>query len=199
MKQLLFSLLVILSTQLAYSQIGINTPAPDDNAVLDLKATNKGLLIPRLTTAQREAMSNGGGFAQGMMVYDTDLDILFVGYGNGATGNTKWYAMNAWKTEYKTNNNADTAHMTTMTAPSIKHGRVGIGTASPSEKLEVSGKVKATEFIGIGAVPVGTIVMWSGKIAPDGWALCDGRTVNNIKTPDLQGRFIAGVDSTNTN
>ncbi|MDB9725117.1 hypothetical protein OAA90_01915 [Salibacteraceae bacterium] len=79
MKQLLFSLLVILSTQLAYSQIGINTPAPDDNAVLDLKATNKGLLIPRLTTAQREAMSNGGGFAQGMMVYDTDLDILFVG------------------------------------------------------------------------------------------------------------------------
>ncbi len=32
-----------------------------------------------------------------------------------------------------------------------------------------------------------------------GWALCDGRTVNNIKTPDLQGRFIAGVDSTNTN
>ncbi|MDB9725116.1 phage tail protein [Salibacteraceae bacterium] len=107
--------------------------------------------------------------------------------------------MNAWKTEYKTNNNADTAHMKTMTAPSIKHGRVGIGTASPSEKLEVSGKVKATEFIGNGAVSVGTIVMWSGKIAPDGWALCDGRTVNNIKTPDLQGRFIAGVDSTNTN
>ena len=96
------------------AQIGINNSNPDSKSVLDMKATDKGLLIPRLTSIQREAMSSLT-FVQGMMVYDTDLDILFVGYGVGASGNTKWYAMNPWKTEYRTDNNASTAHMTTMT------------------------------------------------------------------------------------
>ena len=185
---------VLFSFGLSQAQVGINNPSPDDNSILDLKATDKGLLIPRLSTTHREAMSNGTGFSQGMMVYDTTLNILFVGYGIGASANTKWYAMNPWKTEHRTSNNADTAHMTAMTATGVKHGNVGIGTASPTEKLQVNGKVKATEFIGRGAVPIGTIVMWSGAIAPTGWALCNGSTVNGYKTPDLKGKFVAGYD-----
>jgi len=41
------------------------------------------------------------------------------------------------------------------------------------------------------AVPVGTIVMWSGTLSsiPYGWALCDG----NQGTPDLRSRFIMSV------
>ncbi|WP_130734450.1 hypothetical protein [Flavobacterium sp. J27] len=39
-------------------------------------------------------------------------------------------------------------------------------------------------------LPKGLISMWSGKVAPDGWAICDG--TNN--TPDLSGRFIVGFD-----
>jgi hypothetical protein len=120
------------------AQIGINNSNPDSKSVLDMKATDKGLLIPRLTSIQREAMSSLT-FVQGMMVYDTDLDILFVGYGVGASGNEKWYAMNPWKTEYRTDANADTAHMTTMTSGIIKHGNVGIGTLTPTKKLTISG------------------------------------------------------------
>ena len=78
-----------------------------------------------MTTLQREGMSSVK-FSQGMMVYDITLDILFVGYGNGALS-TKWYAMNPWKTEYRNGNNASKANMTTMTVnPSSLVGNSGV-------------------------------------------------------------------------
>ena len=192
----IFFLLIFL--QGSYAQIGVNNSNPDDNSVLDLKATNKGLLIPRLSTTQREAMSTGTGFSQGMMVYDITLDILFVGYGNGASANTKWYAMNSWKTEYSSYNNADTAHMTAMTTTGVKHGNVGIGVSVPTKKLEVDGWVKSTGFIGYGATPIGGIIMWSGSTVPDGWTLCNGVTNNRITPPNLSGRFVVGIGSNGT-
>lgn len=42
-------------------------------------------------------------------------------------------------------------------------------------------------------VPVGGIIMWTGSVVPDGWALCDGQTVEGFATPDLRGRFIVGA------
>ena len=198
----LFPILTLLFFSFSLmAQVGINTPTPDSNSVLDLKSKTKGLLIPRMTTVQREAMSDVK-FSQGMMVYDITLDILFVGYGNGALSKI-WYAMNPWKTEYRTYNNNGTANMTTMTVnPSslvgnsgVHYGNVGIGVLVPTEKLHVAGKVKATEFIGYGATPLGGIIMWSGITAPTGWALCDGRTVNGYKTPNLKGRFVVGYDN----
>ena len=47
-------------------------------------------------------------------------------------------------------------------------------------------------FAGYGTIPVGGIIMWSGRNVPDGWALCDGRKVNDIQTPNLVDRFIYG-------
>ncbi|HBS87549.1 MAG TPA: hypothetical protein DEA97_13385 [Bacteroidales bacterium] len=37
---------------------------------------------------------------------------------------------------------------------------------------------------------MGGIIMWSGTTAPEGWAICNGQTVNGYKTPDLSGKFI---------
>jgi collagen type VII alpha len=53
-----------------------------------------------------------------------------------------------------------------------------------------------------GAIPIGGIIMWSGRIAtiPSNWRLCDGGTYNTITTPDLRNRFVIGaiVDSGST-
>ena len=54
-----------------------------------------------------------------------------------------------------------------------------------------------SQFIGHGTIPLGGIIMWSGSTVPNGWALCDGRVVNGRTTPDLRGRFIVGVNTTN--
>jgi len=43
-----------------------------------------------------------------------------------------------------------------------------------------------------GQVPLGGIIMWNGTSVPNGWALCNGQTVNGKATPDLRGRFIVG-------
>jgi len=82
----------------------------------------------------------------------------------------------------------------------LSNGNLGLGYTNPTKKLEVNGDVKASstvtadEFIGNGAVPVGTIIMWSGSIIniPPEWALCDGTN----GTPDLRGKFIAGAGDT---
>ncbi|MFH2141611.1 MAG: hypothetical protein ABIJ97_04255 [Bacteroidota bacterium] len=65
--------------------IGINSTgvAPDASALLDLDASpdnNKGLLIPRLTTVQRDAISNP---AEALLIFNTDTKCFNV-YKSGA-------------------------------------------------------------------------------------------------------------------
>jgi microcystin-dependent protein len=78
-------------------------------------------------------------------------------------------------------------------------GRVGVGTPTPQAALDVNGAVKARSFEGVGAVPKGAILMWSGSenAIPAGWALCNGEK----GTPDLRGRFVlaAGQGANLTN
>ncbi len=46
----------------------------DNSALLDVKSTDKGVLIPRLTTAQRLAISNP---ATGLLVFDSNINAFF--------------------------------------------------------------------------------------------------------------------------
>lgn len=62
-----------------------------------------------------------------------------------------------------------------------------------AQSLVVAGTATATAWDGIGAVPVGSIILWSGDAVPEGWALCNGQTVNGRITPDLRGRFVLGA------
>ncbi len=90
---------------------------------------------------------------------------------------------------------------------------VGIGTRTrvSGRRLDVKGNVgvtgtvTASQFIGEGIVPPGTVVMWSGAINTstnfdangrgvigtvyEGWQMCNGYS----SAPDLRGRFIVGA------
>jgi hypothetical protein len=49
--------------------VGIGIPNPDASAILELSSTDKGFLVPRLTTSERTAIASP---AIGLLVYDTD-------------------------------------------------------------------------------------------------------------------------------
>ncbi|NGZ90410.1 hypothetical protein G7034_09100, partial [Psychroflexus sp. C1] len=65
----------------ANAQVGIGTTNPDASAILELEATDKGLLPPRMTEAERDAISNP---AEGLVIYNTDENCL------------QWYDNNGW-------------------------------------------------------------------------------------------------------
>lgn len=62
----------------ALSQVGIATNAPDSSAVLDLVSTQRGFLLPRLTTAQRDLINKP---ATGLMIYNTTANDVQVNTG----------------------------------------------------------------------------------------------------------------------
>jgi hypothetical protein len=65
---------IITATTFAQNNVGIGTNAPNASALLDISSTTKGLLIPRMTTAQRTAIATP---ATGLLVFDTDTKTIW--------------------------------------------------------------------------------------------------------------------------
>ena len=76
----IITLISFLTLNTLYAQVGINTGAPDPSAALEISSTEKGLLIPRMTKAQRDAISSP---ATGLMIYQTDTLVGLYYYHNG--------------------------------------------------------------------------------------------------------------------
>ncbi|MEO7310342.1 MAG: ice-binding family protein [Chitinophagaceae bacterium] len=59
---------LLLAATAGNTQVGIGTTLPDTSAVLDISSSVKGLLMPRLSTSQRDAIYRP---AKGLMIYNT--------------------------------------------------------------------------------------------------------------------------------
>ena len=68
--------LLTFSFTITAQNVGIGTNAPNSKAILDLTATDKVFLPPRLTTAQMNAITTP---PQGSVIYNTDLQ-QYMGY-----------------------------------------------------------------------------------------------------------------------
>jgi uncharacterized protein (TIGR02145 family) len=88
MKQTKTCLMLILFgiSLITYSQVGIGTASPNPNAMLDVTSTSKGLLIPRMTESQMNAIPSP---AAGLMVYCTDC--------NGGAGCLTLFLNTVWR------------------------------------------------------------------------------------------------------
>jgi len=118
MKKSIFLALTLVGFITASAQgVGIGTNTPDTSSYLDLTAvgTTKGLILSKLTNAQRDALQSPPA---GLVIYNDELNTLEVVVAGSP---------NAWK---RADTNA-TTNVNTAAAPAGK-GKVGIGTTSPN-------------------------------------------------------------------
>ena len=92
------AMLLILS---GYGQVAVNSDGtgPDNSAMLDVKSSNKGLLVPRLNTLQRTGISSP---AEGLLVYDTDMGAFYYRHAGA------WIIMVASSTNWQIGGNTGT-------------------------------------------------------------------------------------------
>jgi hypothetical protein len=129
----------------AQNNVGIGTTTPNASSILELAATSMGLLIPRMTSAEKTAI---GTPATGLFVYDNTLATFY--YYNGAA----WVPFVAATTGWSTTGNAGTVassnFLGTTDAIDLRFrtnniermsitsaGNVGIGTTAPGRPFEV--------------------------------------------------------------
>jgi hypothetical protein len=75
MKKSFAFLLTYFTFYISYSQnVGIGTATPAASAELDVSSTTKGLLVPRMSTAQRTAIASP---ARGLLVFDTTTNSFW--------------------------------------------------------------------------------------------------------------------------
>src|SRR5689334_19232077 len=85
-KNYIFAGLALLAASPGFAQTKIGASgAPDASAMLEITAgatNNKGLLLPRITTAQRNAITSP---ATGLMIYNTTTNEVQVNTGTPAS------------------------------------------------------------------------------------------------------------------
>ncbi len=125
----IFSLLLAFSIyQSVFAQnVGIGTTTPNSSAMLDVSSTTKGMLIPRMTTALKNAIASP---ATGLLVFDTDLSAFYF-YNGSAWVPVSSSGSSDWITSGNNIYNSNT-------------GFVGIGTSSPNTRLHVDGSLRVS-------------------------------------------------------
>lgn len=127
----LYLLILVFLVKFGNSQgVAINTDGSRANssAMLDVKSTTSGMLIPRMTQAERNGISSP---ASSLLIYQTDNTPGFYYWDSRS-----WVQLfSGDEVDPSWDGDADT------TSDIYRAGKVGIGTINPAVELEVSGNI----------------------------------------------------------
>jgi hypothetical protein len=143
LKSTFFTIILgLVNTVIQAQNIGINPTGstPNASAMLDVSATDKGMLIPRVSLTSTSDVTTISNPATSLLVYNTNA-----GMNNGSLGFYYWNG-NSW---IKLNDGAasNANNLWTSNGNHISNantGHVGIGTSSPSSPLHVQGQQAMT-------------------------------------------------------
>jgi hypothetical protein len=89
--KIIILLFVLICSLLSMAQVGIGTATPNANSAFEISSTSQGMLFPRMTAAQRDAISSP---AKGLTIYNTDINLVQTNIGTSASPNWKNWAAN---------------------------------------------------------------------------------------------------------
>ena len=138
---LMCSLFVFMGNVCSQTAINTDGSEPDNSAMLDIKSTDRGLLIPRMTAVERDNIASP---ATGLMVYVTDEERFHVYTG------TVWKRINT-EDDQLWQSSGDDIYRTSG-------GNVGIGTGSPTSQLTIYNDIATARFEIEGATPNGASI-----------------------------------------
>ena len=166
MKKILLFLFGLVIVQ-AFSQdnVGVGTTTPDASAIMHIDANDKGLLIPRMDSLGMTLITSP---ANGLMIYNlTDNAFWYYevnqwskiggGVGNNINANTVTSIIDtvAWKLKGNAGTNPSTNFIGTTDAQDfvirtdnterariLATGELGISTTTPTQPLDVNGKMR---------------------------------------------------------
>jgi hypothetical protein len=156
---ILFLALHTLACTATSQSLGVGTSAPNPSAMLDVASTHSGILIPRMTIAQRDAIDAP---AAGLLVFTTDNNnfsyyngsawTVLGGGGGGGGGTSSLLTDEDGNTtvDVEFTPNEDQIRLSTGGTEVMRinnNGQVGIGTDMPGGTLDVVGDVQAMLFI----------------------------------------------------
>jgi hypothetical protein len=121
----LIIVMLLLNSSLLFSQVAINTDGSvsDISAMLDVKSTTKGMLIPRMTTTERNGITNP---ANGLLIFCTGDNQYYSN--NGTPSVPNWVMVN-------------TQWLFTGSDIYFTGGRVGLSKTDPAYALDVLGDI----------------------------------------------------------
>jgi hypothetical protein len=118
--------MMLFNSSLLFSQVSINTDGspPDNSSVLDVKSTTKGMLIPRMTQTERDAITSP---ANGLLIFCTSNNQYYANKGTSSAPN--WMIISS----HWISSNQDIY---------FNLGNVGLGTTTPGRQLELTQSIK---------------------------------------------------------
>lgn len=162
MKRHFFLIIGCIFSMQLMAQTGIGTTTPDPSAKLEVNSTTKGFLPPRMTSAQRVAISSP---AAGLMVYQSDgtaglyyytgsawvyiinssNNVLSVS--NGGTGSNSGSITGSGALTFAAGGSNQSITLTPSgTGNTIINNNVGMGTTAPIDRLDVRSAMSVNEI-----------------------------------------------------
>ena len=148
MKKVLLCVAFIAASFTSIAQVGIGTVTPDNSAALDIESTTKGFLLPRLTTAQRDAIVSP---VAGLAVYCIDCGSGEISFFNGAIWSGSPVTTAPGAPEIGAAAAGDTQATVSYTAPGANGGSVITGYTATSSPDGFTGTLSQS---GSGAITV---------------------------------------------
>ncbi len=194
---LLFFCILIQLESFAQPGIGIGTTTPNSSAMLDIVSISKGLLTPRMTSAQRTAIASP---ATGLIVYQTDGTAgLYMNNGTPASPVWSYVFTSGSGAVSGTGISTQVAFWSGASSLSSNsnlywdnvNNRLGIGNAAPAYTLDVTGNwFRVGSFINTSATALNFYgVYGSSEVTPSyGFGVRgDGGSVGVYGSANLAG------------